>query len=127
LFTKPCASCRKLFNEGEPVGPDLTHANRKDCDYLLVSLVDPSAVIRREYLSYVVTTTDGRTLTGLIVAQEGNRLTLATARNERITINRDQIDTLQESPVSLMPDNLLKDLKPQELRDLFSYLQADDK
>ncbi len=31
---------------------------------------------------------------------------------------------MRESPVSLMPENILKELKPQELRDLFSYLQA---
>jgi putative heme-binding domain-containing protein len=127
LFTKHCASCHRLFNEGETIGPELTHANRKDRDYLLVSLVDPSAVVRKEYLSYVVTTTDGRTLTGLITAQDGNRLTLVNARNEKVEINRDRIDTLQESPVSLMPENLLKDLKPQELRDLFSYLQVDNR
>ncbi len=125
LFAKHCASCHKLFGEGGSIGPDLTHANRKDRDYLLVSIVDPSAVVRKEFLSYVVTTTDGRTLSGLIAAQDGNRVTLLTSRDERITLNRDQIDSLDESPVSLMPENLLKELKPQELRDLFSYLQRE--
>jgi putative heme-binding domain-containing protein len=43
LFRKHCATCHKLFDEGEAIGPDLTHANRKDRDYLLVSIVDPSA------------------------------------------------------------------------------------
>ncbi len=125
LFRKHCATCHKLFNEGESTGPDLTHANRKDRDYLLVSVVDPSAVIRKEYLAYNVQTTDGRFLTGLIVQQTPGGVTLVNAKNERTTLPRDKIDSLQESPVSLMPENLLKELKPQELRDLFGYLQSD--
>jgi putative membrane-bound dehydrogenase-like protein len=125
LFKKHCATCHKLYNEGESIGPDLTHGNRKDRDYLLASIVDPSAVIRKEYLAYVVQTTDGRTLIGLIVAQTPAAVTLVDARNQRTTVNRSKIESIQESPVSLMPENLLKELKPQELRDLFSYLQTD--
>src|SRR5262249_23934841 len=69
LFKQHCGACHRLFGEGEALGPDLTHANRKDRDALLVSIVDPSAVVRKEYLSYVVTTSDGRVLTGLIAEQ----------------------------------------------------------
>jgi putative membrane-bound dehydrogenase-like protein len=125
LFGKHCATCHQLFGTGGKVGPDLTHANRKDRDYLLVSIVDPSAVIRKEYLAHVVHTTDGRVLTGLIAEQTAGAITLVDARNERTTIPRDRVESLEESPVSLMPDNLLKALTPDELRDLFAYLQSD--
>jgi putative heme-binding domain-containing protein len=125
LFRRHCATCHKLFNEGESIGPDLTHANRKDRDYLLVSAVDPSAVIRKEYLAYIVQTTDGRTLTGLIANQAPSAVTLLDSKNQRTTVGRDKIESMQESPVSLMPEGLLKELKPQELRDLFRYLQSD--
>jgi len=124
-FKKHCATCHKLFGEGEAVGPDLTHANRKDRDYLLVSIVDPSAVIRKEYLAYNVQTTDGRTLTGLIAEQTPSAITLLDGKNQRTKIARARIELLQESPLSLMPEDLLRALKPQELRDLFSYLQSD--
>jgi putative heme-binding domain-containing protein len=125
LFRQHCATCHRLFGEGEQVGPDLTHANRKDRDYLLVSTVDPSAVIRKEYLSYTVRTTDGRVLTGLLVEQTPGAVTLLSAKNERTRIARGKIESLEESPVSLMPEDLLKGLKPQEVRDLFRYLQSD--
>ena len=125
LFTKTCAICHRLFGEGAQVGPDLTGANRKDRDYLLVNIVDPSAVIRKEFLNYNVETTDGQFLTGLIAEQAADRITLLAANNERTNIPRDKIKSLQESPVSLMPENILNALKPQELRDLFAYLQSD--
>jgi putative membrane-bound dehydrogenase-like protein len=125
LFGKHCAGCHRLFGEGNLVGPDLTHANRKDRDYLLASIVDPSAVIRKEYLSYTVQTADGRVLTGLVVEQTPGSITLLNARNERTAVPREKIEALEESPVSLMPEGLLKGLRPDELRDLFAYLQKD--
>jgi putative membrane-bound dehydrogenase-like protein len=125
LYRKHCGTCHKLFDVGESVGPDLTHANRKDRDYLLASIVDPSAVIRKEYLAYNVQTTDGRSLSGLIVEQTPNAITLVDAKNQRTKVARDRIESMQESPVSLMPENIMKELKPQELRDLFSYLQSE--
>jgi putative membrane-bound dehydrogenase-like protein len=125
LFRKHCATCHRLFGEGESIGPDLTFANRKDRDDVLRQIVDPSAVIRKEYLAYVVQTTDGRSLTGLIAEQTPQTITLLDAKNQRIKVARNDIAAIQESPVSLMPENLLKELKPQELRDLFRYLQSE--
>ncbi len=125
LYRKHCAVCHRLFGEGETLGPDLTHANRKDRDFLLVSLVDPGALVRKEYVSYVVQTTDGRVLTGLMAAQTPGSITLLAAKNERTTLAREKIESIQESPASLMPEDLLKPLKPQELRDLFRYLQSE--
>ncbi len=123
LFKKTCATCHSLFGEGNRIGPDLTTANRKDRDYLLVSIVDPSVQIRKEYLAYVVTTNDGRVVTGLITEQSPASITLVGPKNERTTIRRGDIEEIRESPQSLMPERLLDPLKPQELRDLFSYLQ----
>jgi putative heme-binding domain-containing protein len=113
-----------LFDEGNQIGPELTHANRKNTDELLSTIVSPSAVIRKEFMSFVVQTTDGRVLTGLIADQSPSSVTLLGAKNERTVIERDKIESLNESPTSLMPENLLSELKPQEVRDLFSYLQS---
>lgn len=123
LFKKNCATCHSLFGEGNRIGPDLTTANRKDRDFLLVSIVDPSVQIRKEYLSYIVTTNGGQLFTGLIAAQSPSSITLVGAKNERTSIPRSDVEEIKESPQSLMPERLLDSLKPQELRDLFSYLQ----
>jgi putative membrane-bound dehydrogenase-like protein len=125
LFRKRCATCHALFGEGERLGPDLTTANRKDRDFLLVSLVDPSAVVRKEYLAHVLQTRDGRVLTGLLADQSPASVTLVDAKGQQTTVPRGSIDSLEESAVSLMPEGLLADLDPAALRDLFSYLQAE--
>ncbi|MBC7821378.1 MAG: c-type cytochrome [Planctomycetaceae bacterium] len=124
LFTQHCAICHRLHGEGQPVGPDLTHANRSDRDYLLVQLIDPNAIIRKEYVTYNAVTKDGRVLTGLLVEQNAGGVTLLAAKAEKVTIAASNLDELRESEVSLMPENVLKKLTPQELRDLFAFLQS---
>jgi putative heme-binding domain-containing protein len=123
LYLKHCGVCHQLFGEGNHVGPELTKANRGDRDALLTNIVDPSSVIRKEYASYVLTTTAGQVLTGVIAAQDAASVTLLDAKNQRTRVPRDEIDELEESPISLMPEKLLEQLTPQELRDMFAYLQ----
>jgi putative membrane-bound dehydrogenase-like protein len=123
IFDQHCGTCHRLFGRGNAVGPELTSANRHDRDYLLTSMVDPSAVIRKEYLNYQIVTTDGRILQGLLAEETATGATLLTAKNERVQVPRDQIEALDVAAQSLMPEQILSKLSPQELRDLFAYLQ----
>ncbi|MGN6547319.1 MAG: c-type cytochrome, partial [Aureliella sp.] len=123
LFQKHCAACHQLFGRGTKLGPDLTSANRQDRDFLMVSLVDPSNMIRKEYVSVVIETVDGRVLTGLPVSRDAAAVKLVDAKNEMLSVAATEIERLVDSPVSLMPADLYRQLSPQELRDLFAYLQ----
>ena len=124
LFKKHCATCHRLHNEGGTVGPDLTSANRKDRDFLLVSLVDPSSVIRKEYLSVIVRTDDDRIFTGVPLPATGGGIKLINAKGETIELAADEVAEVKQSSVSIMPEDLYKQLTPAELRDLFAYLMA---
>jgi putative heme-binding domain-containing protein len=93
--------------QGTKLGPDLTGADRKNRDCLLNSIVDPSAVTRSEYDSFVIDTKDGRVLTGLIVESTPTAVTLANEEDERTIIPRDKIEELRPSPMSLTPEKLL--------------------
>jgi len=124
LFRENCGKCHTLFGEGTQLGPDLTTANRQDRQYLLTSIVDPSTVVRKEHMSFVVATTDGRILTGMLVEETPSSVTLLDAENRRHTVIRGEIDSLEPSTTSLMPERLLEKLSPQALRDLFAYLQT---
>ncbi|HET6325958.1 MAG TPA: PVC-type heme-binding CxxCH protein [Planctomycetaceae bacterium] len=123
LFKKHCATCHVLFGEGTKLGPDLTTANRKDREFLLVSVVDPSVQVRKEFLVYAIETHDGRVITGCVVDQDPSTITLVGPKNDRTKVRRNEIAEMKAMPNSLMPERLLEPLKPQEVRDLFAYLQ----
>ena len=123
LFAKHCGVCHQLHGEGEKIGPDLTAANRQDLAALLGNIVDPSAVIRREYVNHVIITSSGQVVGGILAEQTGAGVTVLTAENKRINIANDEIEEMAEAETSLMPERILEALTPQERRDLFSYLQ----
>jgi putative heme-binding domain-containing protein len=125
LFRERCALCHRFFGEGEALGPDLSFANRNDRDFLLISLVDPASLIRKEYQAYQIATKDGRVLSGLIVEQTPETITLRDAKGVRIKVARSELDELKEADVSLMPESLYKEFSPQQLRDLFRFLQSE--
>jgi putative heme-binding domain-containing protein len=124
LFRDRCALCHRLDGEGETIGPDLTFANRGDRDFLLVSLVDPAGVVRKEYQAYQLATRDGRVLNGLIVDQSPAAVTLRDAKGERTRVARSEIEDLQQVDTSLMPESLYKEFSPGQLRDLFRFLET---
>ena len=123
LFEKTCATCHKLYDLGTALGPDLTAAERKDRESLVRNIVDPSSVIRQEFLAFVAATHDGRILTGLLTESKADTITLVDAKNQKTVLRRSDIDELKESPVSLMPEKILDEMTDQQIRDLFAFLQ----
>ena len=121
IFAKTCANCHRLFDAGTPIGPDLTGAQRTNIDYLLLNLIDPSASISKDFQMQVIEKTDGRIITGLVIAESENAITIQTA-NEKVAVPLKEIEHRVASGVSMMPEGLLQRLKPDEVRDLFSYL-----
>ena len=124
MFKEHCANCHKLFGEGEDIGPDLTTANRTDQDYLLLSTVDPSSYIRTDYLSVQIITDDGRILAGLVTEETPEAITLVDSNREYTVVARNSIDESLPSQISQMPEDLLKPLTPQQLRDLMAYMRS---
>ena len=123
LYEKTCASCHTLFGVGGKLGPDLTGSQRGNLDYLLMNIVDPSAVVTNDFRATVVALTDGRVLTGLVTAQTDSVMTLAT-QDETYQLSMADIEQAKQSPVSTMPDGLLGQLSAEQIRDLFAYLQS---
>ena len=121
VFDRVCASCHKLYGYGGEIGPDLTGAGRDNLDYLLENLVDPSASVNADFRMVVVAMNDGRVLNGLVRARTDRTLTLQT-QTEALVLDRREIESVQPSPLSLMPDGLLAPLSETETRDLLSYL-----
>lgn len=128
LFVKNCATCHQLFGEGAKIGPDLTTADRKNRGYLLAQIVDPSGYVRPEYISFNVTTNDGRRLSGVVQDPNDSTVTLVNVienKAVKTVISKADIDQMLPSPVSLMPEKILDTLSDDDIRDLFAYLQSE--
>lgn len=121
VYSKTCQQCHKLFGEGGTIGPDLTGSNRSDVDYLLSNIIDPSSEVGRDYRMSVVKTTDGRVATGIIVERSAARVVVQTA-TEKVTLSPDDVESVKDSPLSLMPEGQLDTLTREQVRDLFAYL-----
>src|SRR5260370_18423478 len=92
--------------------------------YWMENIMDPSAIIREEYTTFVVRTIDGRALTGLVANQDKTTVSLRDQEGRLTRISRAKIDDMRASPVSLMPEGQLKTLKDQQVRDLFAFLMS---
>ena len=123
VYAKTCQVCHTLFGTGAKIGPDLTGSNRQNLDYLLQNIVDPSAVMAREYQPLIVRLGDGRTITGIKKEETADSLTLVT-QNESLVVAKDDIEAQKQSDKSMMPDNQLVQFTAHEIRSLVAYLQA---
>jgi len=125
VFQRLCAQCHKIYGEGQDVGPDLTSNGRGSYEQLLSNVFDPSLVIGSAFQGTTVATTDGQVLTGLLVEKSPERVVLKMQGGKVETIPGDRVDELKVSPLSLMPEDLEKQLQPQELADLFAFITLD--
>ncbi len=125
VYKKLCAQCHKLHGEGEEVGPDITNNGRASFEQLLSNVFDPNLVIGEGYLATTVQTTKGRSLTGLLVEDSPTRVVLKIQGGKQEVIPRDEIETLETSKLGLMPEDVEKQLQPQEIADLFALLCLD--
>ncbi len=125
VFKKLCAQCHKIYGEGQDVGPDITRNGRGSLEQLLSNVFDPSLVIGSGYQATTVATADGRVLTGLLAEDSPARVVLKMQGGNLETIARDDVEEIKLSALSLMPEDLEKQLSEQELCDLFAFLVLD--
>jgi putative membrane-bound dehydrogenase-like protein len=123
VYSQACGSCHVLFGEGGQIGPDLTGSDRKNLDYLLDKILEPSAIVPEDYRVSVITLKDDRVITGILGAKTERTVAVKTP-TETLTLERSAIDDIQQSDISLMPEGLLQGLSDAELRDLMAYLTS---
>jgi putative heme-binding domain-containing protein len=76
-------------------------------------------------VNYEVQTKDDQLISGLLVEFTPAAATILDRNNQRTIVAREQIKFMTESSVSLMPEGLLEALTPEQVMDLFTYLQGD--
>jgi putative heme-binding domain-containing protein len=120
-FKRLCAACHQPNQQDESLGPKLAGSGTKGIDYIVENVVDPNAVIGRDYLARIILLFDGRLINGIVEKETESAITVRTA-TDSITIARDEIDEIKLSKNSFMPEGLLQTLNDRERIELFKYV-----
>lgn len=124
LFARTCGPCHKMYGQGGIIGPDLTGSNRASVEYLLSNILNPSGEIQDDYKMVVVTTRDGRTYTGNIAGENERQLRLRVVGQDVVVLNKSDVQSREETPVSMMPTGLFETLTEGEIVDLVGFLRT---
>lgn len=124
LFAKNCATCHRAESQGHLVGPEMASVANKSREDLLIAILDPNRESQPNYHIYNALTTQGKVVSGILVSETPSAIVLRQADARETTVFRETIETLQATGVSLMPVGLEKQLTPEQMADLLSYVQS---
>jgi putative heme-binding domain-containing protein len=119
-----CSKCHSYRGEGQKIGPDLSNLPHRDYTSVLRDITEPSFAINPDFVTQVISLTDGRVLTGS-VRTHGNSLLIANDKGEVTTVTRSDVEAMKPSKVSIMPEELPKQLGAERVRDLLTFLLTD--
>ena len=130
-----CGSCHVIKGKGGLIGPDLTNLGGTRKTASIVSALtkeqhrvfgDGGAIPRvlipnTTYQPVRVTTSDGKTITGVVRNQDSYSLQIMGTDNQLHMFERSKVKVVFESK-SLMPTDYDKRLTPDELKNLLAFL-----
>ncbi len=120
-----CIRCHTVRGEGGKIGPELTHiAGTRPMEYIVESILQPSAVIVSGYETYMVTLKDGQFLTGTLKGETEQEIRLGTSQGEVITIPKAKIAKMEQQEISTMPENFAELLSVEDFHHLLAFLST---
>lgn len=119
-----CGTCHAVGKEGGNLGPDLTAIGLVRTGHdILEAILFPNASIVPDYLPQVVDL-EWETVTGIVKGESAGGITLATSVDQARHIARDDIEKMEASEVSLMPEGLDATMTDEQVVDLVTFLQS---
>ena len=122
VFEKHCSSCHRVDDRGKHLGPNLQSLTNLTAARLYEAVVAPNNAVDAKYQSYIVATADGRVISGMITNESDHSLTLQPATGEPVSLLREEIDELQATGKSLMPEGFAQAIASQQMADLLAYV-----
>ncbi len=135
VFREVCGKCHQAHGRGTtiPVGPDLSSEFQRAEETIIRDILAPSEVISPGYMTYTIATKSGQVFSGLLESESPTSITLKQppqvgtqsqpAEGKRQVVLRNELDEMRVSGVSLMPEDLVKLLKPQDVADVIAWLR----
>ena len=125
LYEEHCAVCHRFGGEGGEVGPALDGIGATSGEELLVHVLDPSRNVEANYQLWTAVTFDGVIHAGRLLGETRTTLELIDAQARTTTLEKEEVEVLSPSPVSLMPSGF-ESLGEQGLADLFAFLRSQE-
>ncbi|HVX12149.1 MAG TPA: PVC-type heme-binding CxxCH protein [Pirellulales bacterium] len=122
IFQKACAACHRVGGEGGKIGPDLDGVGLRGADRLLEDVLDPSRNVDQAFRITVVATNDGRSLSGLVLREEGAVLVLADQQGKEVRLPLDEIEERAIGALSPMPANVADLVAESDFYHLIAFL-----
>jgi putative heme-binding domain-containing protein len=123
VFEKNCATCHRIGTIGVDVGPDIADSRTKTPQQLLTDILEPNRAIDANFIGYLIVTSDGLTLNGILSSETGTSITLRQAENKVVSLLRSDIAELRATGLSLMPEGWDRTITPQDMADLISFIK----
>ncbi|PHS13211.1 MAG: sorbosone dehydrogenase [Blastopirellula sp.] len=117
-----CLKCHAIGEAGGVVGPNMISLGASaPVDYIVESLLRPSAKVKENFHSLIILTDAGQVVSGIPVRRTDTDLVLRDAEDRQITIPLDSIEREKEGR-SLMPDGAMDSLTRAEIVDLVRFI-----
>ena len=122
-FDRVCAVCHQPPAGSRPVGPALKSVVEKSPEQILLAILDPNLEVDPKYYLVQVVTTSGQVVSGILAEESDQSLILLDSQGKQHVVAREDIESLQTSDRSLMPENLAAEINETQMRDLIAYLK----
>src|SRR5262249_43472297 len=96
----------------------------KSTEALLVAVLDPNRAVEARYVNYLAETKSGQTYSGVLTSETGNSITLVGVDGKEQVILRNNLTSLTSTGKWTMPEGFEKEVRPQDLADLFAHLRS---
>ena len=90
----------------------------------MLNVLDPNREVKPKYLTYILETSDGLILTGMIASETANSITIRRVDGTTVAVQRVEIEALRSTGLSFMPEGLEKMIDVPAMADLLSYLDS---
>jgi putative heme-binding domain-containing protein len=116
-----CSKCHTVWGKGGAIGPDLSNLPQRDYQSVLRDITEPSFAINPDYITQVIHLKSGRVLSGAVRTQ-GDELLVGDPDGKVTPVARGEVEAVESSPKSIMPEGLPKLLGAERMRDLLTFL-----
>lgn len=120
-----CTKCHTTRKDQPLRGPFLgTIANTYKRKDLAEAILIPSKTLAQGFVTNVFALNDGKVVTGFVVTEAADKVTIRNADGVELEIPTQSIDERTKQNISLMPDGIVKELTIRELSSLMDYLES---